>query len=222
MVEEWTKQNPDTSNAGSSNSSSSAQAQTTSGQAQNPVPRTPTPGRSQPSFLSRMFSRIPNSTSQSQSADSVTSLSVQQRCECELHGLLTQEDFQMELHDANGNFLCPLKRWKTWSEQSCALPLLLSSLPSPQHLLRLNVFGAEPRESSMQSEVNSRRMSLKQSCMWEKNPSPPQALSGDLIKERRNKDDHWLASHCQMYLPTFEPDDFDEDKIDVGADEALV
>ena len=43
-----------------------------------------------------------------------------------------------------------------------------------------------------------------------------------IFKERRNKDDHWLASHCQMYLPTFEPDDFDEDKSDVGADEALV
>ena len=43
-----------------------------------------------------------------------------------------------------------------------------------------------------------------------------------IFKERRNKDDHWLASHCQMYLPTFEPDDFDKDKIDVGADEALV
>ena len=44
----------------------------------------------------------------------------------------------------------------------------------------------------------------------------------DLQGEKRNKDDHWLASHCQMYLPTFEPDDFDEDKSDVGADEALV
>ena len=43
-----------------------------------------------------------------------------------------------------------------------------------------------------------------------------------IFNERRNKDDHWLASHCQMYLPTFEPDDFDEDKSDVGADEALV
>ena len=43
-----------------------------------------------------------------------------------------------------------------------------------------------------------------------------------IFKERRNKDDHWLASHCQMYLQTFEPDDFDKDKIDVGADEALV
>ena len=43
-----------------------------------------------------------------------------------------------------------------------------------------------------------------------------------IFKERRNKDDHWLASHCQMYLPTFEPDNFDEDKIDVGAGEALV
>ena len=43
-----------------------------------------------------------------------------------------------------------------------------------------------------------------------------------IFKERRNKDDHWLDSHCQMYLPTFEPDDFDEDKSDVGADEALV
>ena len=28
-----------------------------------------------------------------------------------------------------------------------------------------------------------------------------------IFKERRNKDNHWLASHYQMYLPTFEPDD---------------
>ena len=45
---------------------------------------------------------------------------------------------------------------------------------------------------------------------------------GNLQGEKEQGHDHWLASHCQMYLPTFEPDDFDEDKSDVGADEALV